>query len=242
MGPSHGQVPAACVSCPRQLDQNRLWLSCLPLTHKADGLANRRSLPPTHRACAAVGSPRTEIASHCGMSTWSRHSTTVRATADRVEGPYTHAATVVGSESHNAFYAYSPTDKVHLVYGIFQGTWPESCNPPPHCTDGTTPGESTALSPLPLIVSYKYEKSLCGTGGKGLHPPAAPLYPNSEHHTASLALSPPVQCSAGLRCSEALSRSQTLARNLQERTVWSAGRKTSKGPGPSQLLSRSILL
>ena len=25
-------------------------------------------------------------------------------------------------------------------------------------------GESTALSPLPLIFSYKSEKSLCGTG------------------------------------------------------------------------------
>ena len=31
------------------------------------------------------------------------------------------------------------------------------------CTDGSGPGESTALSPLPLISSYKYEKSLCGT-------------------------------------------------------------------------------
>lgn len=100
------------------------------------------------------------------MSTWSRHSTTVRATADRIEGPYTHAATIVGSESHNAIYAYSPTDKVHLVYGIFQGTWPASCNPPPHCTDGTTPG------------------------GKGLHPPKPPLYPNSKCYTVSTLLRP----------------------------------------------------
>lgn len=96
----------------------------------------------------------TEIAGHCGMSSWARHSTSVRATADKIEGPYTHAATIVGSESHNAIYAYSPTDQVHLMYNIFEGTWPASCNPPPHCTDGTTPG------------------------GHGLHPPkSGPLYP-----------------------------------------------------------------
>ena len=97
----------------------------------------------------------TEIAGHCGMSTWARHSTSVRATSDSIEGPYKKAATVVETESHNAIYAYSPTDKVHLMYNIFEGTWPKSCNPPPNCTDGTTPG------------------------GQGLHPPSANsgLYP-----------------------------------------------------------------
>ena len=64
------------------------------------------------------------------MSTWARHSTTARATSDRIEGPYTHAATVVGTESHNAFYVYSPTDQLHLVYmnlfkhlDIFNDRW-----------------------------------------------------------------------------------------------------------------------
>ena len=32
---------------------------------------------------------------------------------------------------------------------------------------GPNTGESTALSPLPLIFSYTYEKSLCGAGGAG---------------------------------------------------------------------------
>eukprot|EP01048_Picozoa_sp_COSAG05_P022766 COSAG05_NODE_4677_length_1414_cov_1.565779_1_plen_398_part_00 len=91
-----------------------------------------------------------QIAGHCGMSTWSRLSTSVRATALQPEGPYKFAEMIVGSESHNTIYAYSPTDQVHLMYSIFEGTWPQSCNPTPACTDGTTPG------------------------GKGLHPPALP--------------------------------------------------------------------
>lgn len=88
-----------------------------------------------------------EIAGHCGMSAWGRMSQSVRAVADSPEGPYTRAATVVGTESHNTYYAYSPPDKTHLMYTIFEGISPESCNPYFPCTDGTTPG------------------------GQGLHPP-----------------------------------------------------------------------
>ena len=97
------------------------------------------------------------------MSTWNRLSTSVRAVADRVEGPYTRAETIVGTESHNTIYAYSPVDKVHLMYTIFEGTWPESCNPRPACTDGTTPG-GQGLHPPPL------PKNTCtgGPGGRGV--------------------------------------------------------------------------
>ena len=91
-----------------------------------------------------------QIAAHCGMSTWARLSTSVRATSAHAEGPYEFAETIVGTESHNTIYAYSPTDKVHLMYSIFEGTWPQSCNPAPACTDGTT------------------------VGGKGLHHPTLP--------------------------------------------------------------------
>ena len=91
-----------------------------------------------------------QIAAHCGMSTWAHLSTSVRATSAKAEGPYEFAETIVGTESHNTIYAYSPTDKVHLMYTIFEGTWPQSCNPAPACTDGTTPG------------------------GHGLHPPKLP--------------------------------------------------------------------
>ncbi len=157
MGLSNGQVPATRVS---------FSFSTIAAADSAAGYLEHRTagvlMNSPARSLRPVVCNRTEIASHCGMSTWSRHSTTVRATADRVEGPYTHAETIIGTESHNAIYAYSPTDKIHLVYGIFQGTWPASCNPPPHCTDGTTPG------------------------GKGLHPPRPPLYPNSKCYTAYL--------------------------------------------------------
>eukprot|EP01047_Picozoa_sp_COSAG01_P028927 COSAG01_NODE_1964_length_8779_cov_447.550922_2_plen_306_part_00 len=103
-----------------------------------------------------------QIAGRCGMSTWSRLSTSVRATAHKPEGPYEFAETIVGSESHNTLYAYSPTDRVHLMYTIFEGTWPQSCNPAPTCTDGTTPG-GRGLHPPPL------PNNTC-TGGPGGRP------------------------------------------------------------------------
>lgn len=88
-----------------------------------------------------------EIAGHCGMSTWSRMSQSVHAVSETVQGPYRRVETVIGTESHNTYYVYSPTDKMHLIYTIFSGTSPKSCNPYLACTNGTTPG------------------------GKGLHPP-----------------------------------------------------------------------
>lgn len=82
-----------------------------------------------------------ELAAHCGMSTWMRMSQSVRATADSPEGPYTRQEVVIGTESHNTYYGYSPTDGMHLIYTIFPGESPRSCNPPPpNCSNGVTPG------------------------------------------------------------------------------------------------------
>ena len=103
-----------------------------------------------------------EIAGNCGMSTWARYSQSVRATADTLEGPYTRAATVVGTESHNTLYTYSAIDKTHLMYTIFEGTWPASCNTRlTTCTGGSTPG-GKGLRPPPL------PKNTChgGPGGR----------------------------------------------------------------------------
>eukprot|EP00045_Choanoeca_perplexa_P006899 m.60168 g.60168 ORF g.60168 m.60168 type:complete len:414 (+) comp13840_c0_seq3:275-1516(+) len=105
--------------------------------------------PPTYdESTGKYGMLVTEMAGHCGMSTWGRMSQSVLAVADSVEGPYTHEKVVVGTESHNTIYAYSEVDKTHLMYTIFEGISPPSCNPYLNCTDGTT------------------------TGGKGLHPPS----------------------------------------------------------------------
>ena len=89
-----------------------------------------------------------ELAAHCGMSTWDRMSTTVHAVADSIEGPYSKVSTLVGTESHNTIYVYSPVDKTHLIYTIFSGMAPERCNPYIHCQGGTTPN-STAGSLRP---------------------------------------------------------------------------------------------
>ena len=83
-----------------------------------------------------------EIAAHCGMSTWDRMSTSVHAIAESIEGPYSKVETVVGTESHNTIYVYSPVDEYHLIYTIFSGIAPESCNPYIACTNGTTPNSS----------------------------------------------------------------------------------------------------
>ena len=56
-----------------------------------------------------------ELAAHCGMSTWNRMSTSVHAVADQIEGPYSKKETIVGTESHNTIYVYSPVDKVRVV-------------------------------------------------------------------------------------------------------------------------------
>lgn len=112
--------------------------------------------PPTSRFSSWGGGPPvksaedgkyhlfiSELAAHCGMSTWNRMSTSVHAIADSVEGPYAKVETLVGTESHNTIYVYSPLDKMHLIYTIFSGEAPERCNPYIECTNGTTPGSTT---------------------------------------------------------------------------------------------------
>jgi hypothetical protein len=81
-----------------------------------------------------------ELAGHCGMGTWSRMSQAVHAVSDSLEGPYKRSGLAIPTQTHNTYYAYSAPDKLHLIYSIFSGTNPESCNPYKNCTDGTTPG------------------------------------------------------------------------------------------------------
>lgn len=80
-----------------------------------------------------------EIAGHCGMTTWSRMSQGTHAVSKNIEGPYTKVETVIGTEAHNIYYAYSEPDKMHLLYHIFNGQNPPSCNTYYPCSNGSTP-------------------------------------------------------------------------------------------------------
>ena len=88
-----------------------------------------------------------EIAGNCGMGTWSRMSQAVHAVSDAMDGPYTRVELAIPTQTHNTYYAYSAPDKLHLLYSIFGGTNPESCNPYKNCTDGTTPGHAGGVHP-----------------------------------------------------------------------------------------------
>jgi len=112
-----------------------------------------------------------EIAGNCGMTTWAHMSRGAHAVSKTAEGPYTRVETIIETEAHNIFYAYSPSDQMHLLYHIFQGNNPESCNPYFPCTNGSTPGAT----------------------GHGLKPPAgwnhgtcAPNHTTSVHYSKSL--------------------------------------------------------
>eukprot|EP00662_Eupelagonemidae_sp_cell21_P018969 gene18969-2549_t len=88
-----------------------------------------------------------ELAGHCGMGTWSRMSQAVHAVSHKREGPYTRAGLAIPTQTHNTYYAYSPQDKLHLIYSIFGGTSPQSCNAYKSCTNGTTPGHGGGVHP-----------------------------------------------------------------------------------------------
>lgn len=80
------------------------------------------------------------------MGTWSRMSQAVHAVADSAEGPFRRKGVLVPTEAHNTYYAYSPPDRMHLIYTIFGGDNPPSCNPWMACHNGTTPG-ATGIRP-----------------------------------------------------------------------------------------------
>lgn len=115
-----------------------------------------------------------ELAGNCGMTTWARMSRGAHAISKTAEGPYTRVETVIETEAHNIFYAYSPSDEMHLLYHIFQGNNPESCNPYFPCTNGSTPGATghglkpppgmphNITCPINHTTSIHYSKSLDG--------------------------------------------------------------------------------
>lgn len=106
----------------------------------------------------------TEIAGNCGMCTWSRMSQIAHVTSDAAEGPYRRVETVVPTQAHNAYYAYSEPDGMHLLYHIFDGDSPESCNPYFRCRNGSTPGCRGLRPP-----STPWPKPTCPTGAAQAH-------------------------------------------------------------------------
>ena len=101
-----------------------------------------------------------EFAGHCGFASWGRQSQSVLANSPNLEGPYKRVKTIIPTQSHNTVYAYSSTDKKHLIYTIGDGSSPESCNPFMTCYvvqryNGTTPGVRPGWHEMPLILILK---------------------------------------------------------------------------------------
>jgi hypothetical protein len=108
----------------------------------------------------------TELAGHCGMGVWARMSQAAHAVSHSPLGPFKRTGLAIPSESHNIFYAYSPTDEMHLIYHIFSGTSPESCNPYfKGCTDGTTPRTTGGVRPR----HWQPAETCKGEGGTHVH-------------------------------------------------------------------------
>eukprot|EP00040_Diaphanoeca_grandis_P016462 m.84913 g.84913 ORF g.84913 m.84913 type:complete len:397 (-) comp25820_c0_seq1:112-1302(-) len=99
----------------------------------------------------------TEIAGNCGMGCWSRMSQTAHTIGDSVDGPFTRVGLAIPKQTHNTYYAYSPLDKKHLIYSIFSGENPESCNPSYKCTNGSSPYANGLRTP-----SGKWPAATCG--------------------------------------------------------------------------------
>ena len=74
-------------------------------------------------------------------------SQAVHATSSKLEGPYERVELAIPTQTHNTYYAFSPLDKIHLIYSIFGGNNPESCNPYKKCTNGSTPGHGSGVHP-----------------------------------------------------------------------------------------------
>ena len=83
------------------------------------------------------------------MNTWTRGSLAAHAVSTSGPlGPYTRVGEAIGTETLNVLYAYSAVDKMHLIYSIFGGVSPASCNPPfIGCTNGTTPNTTGGVRP-----------------------------------------------------------------------------------------------
>ena len=92
-----------------------------------------------------------EIAAHCGMSTWARMSFAAHTVSSSPVGPFTRlageAGIVIGTFVHNTFYARA--GGLHLLYHIGDGQNNASCNPYWTCSNGTTPGGHGLRPPSP---------------------------------------------------------------------------------------------
>ena len=78
----------------------------------------------------------TEIAGHCGLSSWGSQSTVVVSTAATPAGPFLREAVAVPHQAHNPYYAFDPSSKMHLIFHIGPG---DGKGTPRQCHNGTTP-------------------------------------------------------------------------------------------------------
>eukprot|EP01052_Picozoa_sp_SAG31_P024174 SAG31_NODE_2040_length_6591_cov_8.808996_1_plen_309_part_00 len=109
-----------------------------------------------------------EIAAHCGMQCWSRLSQATHAVSASPTGPYRRRGVIIGTQTHNTYYAFSKPDQVHLIYHIFAGASPRSCNPAlKGCANGASPGGTDGL---PATHPRHWAADTCNTSGSsGAH-------------------------------------------------------------------------
>jgi hypothetical protein len=106
-----------------------------------------------------------EIAAHCGMQCWSRLSQATHAVSASPTGPFRRAGVVIGTQTHNTYYAYSKPDRIHLLYHIFAGASPRSCNPAlKGCANGASPGGTRGF---PATHPRHWEADTCKVSGPG---------------------------------------------------------------------------
>ena len=101
-----------------------------------------------------------------GMGVWARMSQAAHGVSKSKAGPFERVGVAVPTQTHNVYYAYSPTDQVHLIYSIFSGTSPEACNPYfKGCTNGSTPGTQGGVRPR----RWSPPSTCKGEGGAHVH-------------------------------------------------------------------------
>lgn len=91
-------------------------------------------------------------------------SQAVHAVSKSPAGPFKREDLVIPTQAHNTYYAYSQPDQMHLIYHIFSGENPESCNPYLKCTNGSTPNGHGLRPP-----STPWPKPTCSITNGGAH-------------------------------------------------------------------------
>lgn len=160
--PMDCQLNGDCVSGKCECDKGWAGDDCGQLNLDGGKVAYGHGSPLTPNTSSWGGGPPqwdeqqqqyhlfvSEIQFGCGMGAWAYFSAAAHAVSPNIDGPYTRVDLAVPVWTHNTLYAYSPQDKMHLIFSIGEGDSNSSCNPPIQCAGGITPGASHLRPPSP---------------------------------------------------------------------------------------------